>query len=168
MTGKLFPPSINIDLTRPLQVADIATKTGDCLFQVGGIPSPASTLRGVDITDAQFQTVSRGLDVLLQIHETRSPFATAELSQYDIVHARLLMYAFKADEWPKVIANHVTLLKPVGYPFWEDTNYHNWNCIPATVAWTNPPALTNEQHLQQVETCSSSTSSGAASKGRDC
>jgi len=104
---------------------------------VGRILSPASTLRGVDVTDAQFQTVPRGLDVLLQIHDMRSPFSTAELSQYDIVHARLLMYAFKADEWPKVIADHVTFLKPAGYLFWEDTNCENWNCIPPTVAWTN-------------------------------
>jgi hypothetical protein len=51
------------------------------------------------------------------------PFPDAELAQYDVVHARLLIYALKSAEWVKVTSNLSTLLKPGGYLFWEDTNY---------------------------------------------
>jgi hypothetical protein len=49
----------------------------------------------------------------------------------------VLKYSFKASEWLSVIRNLTTLLAPGGYLFWEDTNYDNWTCVPATIAWTN-------------------------------
>lgn len=136
MTGNLLPPSIKIDYSKPLKVADIGTGTGDWLLQVETILPAGSTLRGFDITDTQFQTVPERSRVSLQIHDMLLRFPDAELGQYDVVHARFLMYALKSHEWAKVTENLVMLLKPGGYLFWEDTGYDLFSCVPATIAWT--------------------------------
>ena len=135
-TGNLLPPSIEIDYSKPLKIADIGTGTGDWLSQVEQILPPGSKLCGFDITNTQFQKVPEGSTVSFQIQNMLLPFPDAELAQYDVVHARLLMYAFKSAEWVKVTSNLSTLLKPGGYLFWEDTNYDLWSCVPATIAWT--------------------------------
>lgn len=135
-TGNLLPRSIKIDYSKVLKIADIGTGTGDWLFQVEQIVPPGSTLCGFDITSTQFQNVPDGSSVLFKIQDMLLPFPDADLAQYDVVHARLLMYAFKSDEWVKVAANLSTLVKPGGYIFWEETNYDGWNCVPAAISWT--------------------------------
>lgn len=93
-------------------------------------------MRGFDITDTQLQKAPDGSNVSFQVHDILLPFPDAELGQYDVVHARFLMYAFKSDEWAKAVRNLSTLLKSSGYLFWEDSSYDGWSCIPATIAWT--------------------------------
>ena len=136
MTGNLLPPPIKIDYSKPLKVADIGTGTGDWLLQVETILPVGSIFHGFDITETQFQHVPEGSQVSLQIHDMLLPFPDTELGQYDVVHARFLMYALKSHEWAKVTDNLVMLLKPGGYLFWEDTGYDLFSCVPATMAWT--------------------------------
>jgi SAM-dependent methyltransferase len=94
-------------------------------------------LRGFDVINTQFQDVPKGSNVSFHVQNMLLPFPDAELARYDVVHARLLMYACKSEEWATVASNLSTLLRPGGYLFWEDTGYDLWNCVPATIAWTN-------------------------------
>lgn len=89
-TGNLLPPSIKIDYSQPLSIADVGTGTGDWLFQMEQLVHPGSTLRGIDITNTQFQNTAESSSVFFHIQNMLLPFPDAELAHYDVVHARLL------------------------------------------------------------------------------
>lgn len=136
LTKTLLPSSIQsylTSLTSPPAVADIGTGTGIWLRDLAPeLPSDAR-LDGYDVDQSKF-IPSKDLppNIKLSFGDILEPFPPEFLGKYDLVHARLLMFALKADQWLPAAANLRTLLKPNGYLMWDESGYPSWTCIPMT------------------------------------
>jgi SAM-dependent methyltransferase len=139
--GKFFPQHIQkyldgLPRDRTPAIADVATGTGVWLLEIAPKLPPSSRLDGFDISTAKFRPKDKlPANVKLQCGDARSPFPEELHGQYDVVHVRLVVLALKADEWAKVAANLLPLLRPGGWLFWEETSMTSWNSIPMTKAF---------------------------------
>jgi ubiquinone/menaquinone biosynthesis C-methylase UbiE len=137
MTGTLLPPHIMDSLTAPdLKIADVACGTAVWLKALAAQFPPTATLHGFDMFTANFpEKSSLPANAQLFPQNALEPFPEACLGAYDLVHVRLLMYAFKSDEWVTAIRNLMTILKPGGWLIWEETGYTSWVTMPPSRAW---------------------------------
>ena len=135
LTGALLPGHISSHLSSidSPHIADIGTGTGSWLIDLGSQLPPSSSLTGFDINSETFppaETLPSNLT--LQAHDILQPLPDEHLGRYDVVHARLLMYAFKKGEWEVVARRMASLLRPGGWVLWEETGYPCWSFIPPT------------------------------------
>lgn len=78
-------------------------------------PSTEWSLHGVDIASALFPADAGALD-LHEVDIRGPPPSTFQWQgTFDLIHQRLLVWGLPAAEWPKVLTNHHSLLKPGGY-----------------------------------------------------
>lgn len=137
LTGGLLPKSISNHLSTIAspRIADIGTGTASWLVDLGTQLPPASTLHGFDINAATFPPAETlPPNVSLQEANAVEPFPEEHLGSYDLVHARLLMYGIKKDQWELVAKNLASLLKPGGWLLWEETGYSSWVSLPPSRA----------------------------------
>jgi ubiquinone/menaquinone biosynthesis C-methylase UbiE len=137
MTSTLLPHHISDSLTAPaLKVADVACGTAVWLKTLASQLPQTATLHGFDMFTSNFPKES-SLPASIQLFHQNAlkPFPETCLGAYDLVHVRLLMYAFKADEWIAAVKNLTTLLKPGGWLMWEETGYTSWVTLPPSKAW---------------------------------
>ncbi|KJZ70451.1 hypothetical protein HIM_10153 [Hirsutella minnesotensis 3608] len=144
MAGALLPANIMTYL-RSLEapvVADVATGTGVWLEDLAAELPAASQLDGYDFDTSKFRSSQKlPTNVKLQFGNVLEPFPEAIHGKYDVVHARLLLFALKADQWDIAAANLKTLLKDGGWLLWEETSYMSWTCLPMSRAfyeWIGP------------------------------
>ncbi|PYI05221.1 hypothetical protein BO78DRAFT_276883, partial [Aspergillus sclerotiicarbonarius CBS 121057] len=123
MGYELLHPSINIDPSPSLRIADIGTGTGIWLDRLSStLPTnQPHHLQGFDISDRQFSKGSKNIHFCL--HDATEPFPSEHLNSYDIVHVRLFVFALKEMDLGRVMANVVHLLRPGGYFQWEDADF---------------------------------------------
>ena len=137
LTGSLLPRSISDHLSTIAapRVADIGTGTASWLVDLGTQLPPTSSLNGFDMNAETFPPAEKlPSNLTLQVANALEPFPEEHLGSYDLVHARLLMYGLKKDEWAVVARNLVTLLKPGGWLLWEETGYTSWVSLPPSKA----------------------------------
>lgn len=139
LTGTICPAAAWKSLPDNPHVADIGTGTGiwlraasDTLAQHG---KEGAILDGFDMDNTKFlDPSSLGKNVSFYVQNVLEPFPQNFLGKYDMVHVRLLMYGLKEGEWAPVLQNLVTLLKPGGWLFWEETGYTSWASVPPSYA----------------------------------
>ncbi|KAG7286254.1 hypothetical protein NEMBOFW57_008561 [Staphylotrichum longicolle] len=81
-------------------------------------PEQEWSLHGIDIGSALFPPkIGPYASLDLRAHDIRSPIPEAwSWSQsFDLVHQRLLIWGLQKPDWPVVIRNHASLLKPGGW-----------------------------------------------------
>lgn len=83
------------------------------------LPAHNLELYGVDIGSALFPNSAPDTipTVDLRNHDIRTPFPSSWnwTSTFDVVHQRLLIWGIKSVEWPQVISNLISALRPGGY-----------------------------------------------------
>ncbi|KAF7168744.1 hypothetical protein CNMCM5623_001650 [Aspergillus felis] len=137
--GELLPSHLAIKKDEPLQIADVATGTGQWLLDVySQLPDfPSSRFMGFDVSSALFPPPhDLPAQVTLHEHDIRRLFGADFISAFDVVHAKFLKYAFRKTEWEVVLHNVIALLKPGGYLLWEDSDYSLYSSIPSSLAFT--------------------------------
>ncbi|EFY85513.1 methyltransferase family protein [Metarhizium acridum CQMa 102] len=107
-------------LTAPLKpavkVLDSGAADGTWLRDLPRLyPSTKWSLHGIDIASALFPRDAGELD--LREVDIRGPPPPSLQWQggFDLIHQRLLVWGLPGAEWPKVLKNHYSLLKPGGY-----------------------------------------------------
>ncbi|KAB8077925.1 S-adenosyl-L-methionine-dependent methyltransferase [Aspergillus leporis] len=98
----------------PLRILDSGCADGTWLRDIASqYPEHSFLLHGVDIASHLFPNT---VDLDLRQHDIRQPFPDAWgwTGSFDIIHQRLLVWALKKDEWPQVVRNLQSLLKPGG------------------------------------------------------
>lgn len=141
LTGdRLLPKSISEHLsTLPAPgVADVGTGTGGWLADLARQLPPTSSLYGFDIDTDKFVPADKlPSNITLEAGNALEPLPEEHHGKYDVVHARLLMYALKKDDWEIVARNMFTLLKPGGWLLWEETGYPSWIALPPSKGFTD-------------------------------
>ncbi|KAL2265887.1 hypothetical protein VTJ83DRAFT_6987 [Remersonia thermophila] len=119
--GQLLLPRI-IPQQRSLRVLDSGAADGFWLRDLPRqLPSKDLALFGVDIGSSLFpapgEAAASGSQADLRTHDIRTPFPESWgwANTFDVVHQRLLIWGIKASEWPVVISNLISVLKPGGY-----------------------------------------------------
>jgi SAM-dependent methyltransferase len=137
MTGTLLPPLISDSLTAPdLKIADVACGTAVWLNSLASQFPQTTQLHGFDMFTANFpKESSLPANVRLFTQNSLEPFPEKCMGAYDVVHVRLLMYAFRSDEWIIAIRNLMTILKPGGWLIWEESGYASCVTLPPSRAW---------------------------------
>jgi SAM-dependent methyltransferase len=83
------------------------------------LPSHDLELYGVDIGSGLFPAPDANAThkVELRSHDVRTPFPSSWdwSSTFDVINQRLLIWGIQSAEWPRVISNLVSSLKPGGY-----------------------------------------------------
>ncbi|GIC94481.1 class I SAM-dependent methyltransferase [Aspergillus udagawae] len=137
--GELLPSHLAIKKDEPLQIADVATGTGQWLLDVyRQLPEfSSSRFMGFDVSSALFPPPDDlPAQIALHGHDIRRPFAADFIGAFDVVHVKFLKYAFRKTEWEVVLRNVIALLKPGGYLLWEDSDYSLYSSIPSSLAFT--------------------------------
>ncbi|KAL4895020.1 hypothetical protein BDV59DRAFT_159117 [Aspergillus ambiguus] len=129
-------------------VADVATGTGIWLSSLPkSLPSPNDLyLHGFDISTTQFpfyKDITPTYEIYLSAHDARDRFPEDHRGRYDLVHLRLLVGAFKEEDYMRTVQNVYELLKPGGYLQWDECD-----CSAFTTAESPPSALARQ--MQQV------------------
>ncbi|KAJ5745661.1 methyltransferase domain-containing protein [Penicillium odoratum] len=136
--GKLLPMCIERhlrSLSAPV-VADIATGTGNWLFDLARELPSLAQLDGYDIDSSKYlATELQPRNVALHVHDVLNPFHESLRGRYDAVHIRLLYLALRADDWTTVAANVKYILKPGGWIFWEELGYPAYSCVPMSASF---------------------------------
>lgn len=135
--NELIPAHISAMLPDRPRVADIATGTATWLRELAG-RLPNAQLEGFDMTDLHYPPPSKlPANITLHKHSQNvlEPFPTEFQGKFDVVHVRLLLFALKANEWDRAVANASTLLRPGGWLHWEETGYTSWVSIPPSRAF---------------------------------
>ena len=136
--GNFFPEHIqaylnNLPNNRPPAVADVGTGTGIWLAEIAPKLPSGARLDGFDLVTTKFRTKDKlAANIRLRQGDILSPFPEELWGQYDVVHVRFLVLALKAEQWSEAAANLMTLLRPGGWLFWEETSITSWNSIPIT------------------------------------
>ncbi|KAJ5817493.1 hypothetical protein N7447_007501 [Penicillium robsamsonii] len=113
-------PTIVKRLPPGARIADIATGTGIFLRQIAPI-FPKAALHGYDISPALFppnSTLEANID--LRVLDAKHPIPSELIGYYDVVHVRNISMGLMPDEWPALVTNLVTLLKPGGVLQWVE------------------------------------------------
>ncbi|KAL2856517.1 methyltransferase family protein [Aspergillus pseudoustus] len=111
----LVVPSVNQPGNQTLRVLDSGAADGTWLQD---LPRQLSSfdleLFGVDIGSSLFPASS---SPDLRAHDIRTPFPKSWdwEGKFDIIHQRLLIWGIKSAEWPTVISNLSTAIRPGGY-----------------------------------------------------
>ncbi|KAF2671164.1 S-adenosyl-L-methionine-dependent methyltransferase [Microthyrium microscopicum] len=136
--GYEIHPTATASLPPNATIADIGTGTGIWLLDIART-NPSYVLHGFDISAAQIHPdFNSSSNLHFHLSDFKQPFPPELLGTFDLVHARLLIFALQAEEWAPAVANLTTLLKPGGYLQWEEINP-----APATyVLRTKPTAST--------------------------
>src|SRR5438105_3833067 len=92
---------------------------GTWLLDLPGLyPQYEWSLHGVDIGSALFPP-NTGPYASLDLHELDArappPPGLGWESTFDLVHQRLLIWGFQKHEWPSVLKNYLSLLRPGGW-----------------------------------------------------
>jgi SAM-dependent methyltransferase len=97
---------------RPRKRLKVAS-AGTWLADLAGTDRPDLDLYGVDLGMALFRPDPR---LKLRAHDVRQPFPESWgwKDSFDLVHQRLLVWGIREDEWPRVLANLATVVKPGG------------------------------------------------------
>ncbi|KAL1867174.1 hypothetical protein Plec18167_008715 [Paecilomyces lecythidis] len=132
----LILPQVNLGKIE--SIADVATGTGVWIFEVHdqltAVPTNTGSERifhAFDISDVQYPKQQD--KVQLTVHDITKPFPLEYHGRFDLVHVRLLLFAIRASELPKVIENLIQILAPGGYIQWDDfyTEHMGYN-VPKT------------------------------------
>ncbi|KAJ5168854.1 uncharacterized protein N7482_004448 [Penicillium canariense] len=124
--GELIHPSIPKETISA--VADIGAGTGVWLADLATIlPNTPLDLHGFDISAAQYPpdsviVVPGKARIPLAVHDALVPYPPEHLGRYDLVHIRLLTAGLKKGDFPVVLRNARSLLKPNGYIQWEEVD----------------------------------------------
>ncbi|RAH51222.1 class I SAM-dependent methyltransferase [Aspergillus brunneoviolaceus CBS 621.78] len=113
-------PSVEHRLPADARIADIATGTGIFLRRIA--PSlPDTVLHGYDISATLYPPKSAlAPNIDLRVLDAKQPIPLHLQGQYDVVHVRNISMGLMPDEWPALVANLVTLLKPGGVLQWVE------------------------------------------------
>lgn len=137
MTGyEQMPKHIKDSLPANPRIADIATGTAIWPRQLGKA-LPNARLDGFDMTDLNYpraELVPPNLTLHKFSQNILEPFPAEYQGQFDVVHVRFLVFALKADQWDRAVANAAMLLKPGGWMFWEESSYYTFVSIPPSRA----------------------------------
>jgi SAM-dependent methyltransferase len=128
-----------LSVSRPIRIADVGTGTGIWLSHTASCLASETELTGFDITSKTFPDPrsSNPLSIDFIVHDMLEAFPKEHIGRYDIVHVRMLVFAFKKEQWPSVVRNLSTLVRPGGWLFWEETGYPLWNTLPPSNAWAD-------------------------------
>ena len=133
LTHGLLPRDISdhvSSLSSP-RIADVGTGTGVWLRDIATELPPVSELHGFDIDTSKFPAPEAlPANITLRHLDAMKPIPEEYLGSYDVVHARLLMYALKKGEWEVMAGNLAALLRPGGWLLWEETGYSSWVSLP--------------------------------------
>jgi len=128
MTGTLLPPDISVSISSSsnIHVADLACGTAIWLKSLTPQLPPTAQLHGFDMSTHKFPAPSTlPANFHLHTHNVLDPFTEQYLGVFDVAHVRLLMYGLKKEEWILAVKNVMTILKPGGWLFWEETGYQS-------------------------------------------
>ncbi|PSR76876.1 S-adenosyl-L-methionine-dependent methyltransferase [Coniella lustricola] len=126
--GFLLHPDVKASLPAKPRVADVATGSGYFLGCVQKL-YPDAQLDGFDISPALFpQDVSA--NTTFRVLDIKQPIPEDLKGQYDLVHVRLLVAAMLPSDWPPVVRNAISLLRPGGWIQWEEGNFVNASYYP--------------------------------------
>lgn len=119
------------------------------------LPTHKLDLFGVDIGSALFprQAAPGDSAVDLRSHDIRTPFPIEWnwTDKFDVIHQRLLIWGIKSAEWPAVISNLVSSLKPGGYIQLVEAEWINPKNLADAVS---RPQLRKQAALQEWSTAS--------------
>ncbi|KAF5026510.1 hypothetical protein F66182_1370 [Fusarium sp. NRRL 66182] len=138
ITKTMVPKNIKCHLEslgRAPRIADVGTGTGIWLRDFASEFSSDARLDGYDLDESKFlSSTVLPPNVRLSSGDLLKPFPQELQGQYDLVHARLLMIALKADEWEVAAQNLKRLVKPGGYILWEELGFPKFTAVPITEA----------------------------------
>lgn len=137
---KLLPKHISEYLsTLPSpSVADVGTGTGAWLVDLARELPPTSSLYGFDIDTNKFAPADTlPSNVTLAAGDALEPPPEEHRGKYDVVHARLFIYALRKEDWDVMARNMLALLKPGGWILWEETGYPSWVALPPSKGFTD-------------------------------
>ncbi|KAF2634687.1 hypothetical protein P280DRAFT_463175 [Massarina eburnea CBS 473.64] len=115
-------------LGRTARVADVATGTAMFLTSLS-TEYPEASLFGYDISPALFPPNGVPKNVQLDILDIKKPIPDNLRGTFDFVHIRLLIAAVEPSEWPSVVSNTASLLKPGGKLQWEEIDFFTSNYL---------------------------------------
>ncbi|KAL2792988.1 methyltransferase family protein [Aspergillus keveii] len=111
----LVVPLVNEPGNKKLRVLDSGAADGTWLLDLPRqLPTFDLDLFGVDIGSSLFPPKS---PADLRAHDIRTPFPESWKwkGKFDVIHQRLLIWGIKSTEWPTVIRNLSTIIRPGGY-----------------------------------------------------
>ncbi|KAH8900491.1 S-adenosyl-L-methionine-dependent methyltransferase [Thozetella sp. PMI_491] len=144
--GLLLPSKISDyvqSVTRPA-VADVGTGTGVWLKTLADQLPLDARLHGFDFDTSKFPKPELLLpNIQLQYADALKPFREELIGQYDLVHVRAFVFALRGDdEWERIVAHLMSLLKPGGWLLWDETSMSSWVTVPLGDAWSKVIRLT--------------------------
>ncbi|KAL2042789.1 hypothetical protein N7G274_004548 [Stereocaulon virgatum] len=120
-TGYLLHPSIPLDHTKDLRIADVGCGTGLWLGTLGREMPSTARLDGFDISDEQFPKGDPyGENVSLSKLDVFQPIPEHLRSKYDVIHLRYFMGVATDDSMQVAVDNLNAMLKPGGYLQWDE------------------------------------------------
>lgn len=137
LTRGLLPKDISDHVSKlpSPRIADVGTGTGVWLRDLATHLPSTSRLYGFDIDTEKFPSPETlPANMTFQSLDALKPLPEEHVGSYDVVHARLFMYALKKGEWEVVARNLAGLLKPGGWLLWEETGYPSWVSLPPSPA----------------------------------
>ncbi|KAK8128910.1 hypothetical protein PG984_010018 [Apiospora sp. TS-2023a] len=120
------------------KVIDVGTGTGCFLTTLAEQVPSIKQLDGFDPDTSKFPAADTlPKNVRLMGGDATQPFPEEMnmAGSYDLVHARLQFFSWRKDEWPRVVAAMVALLKPGGHLLWHEGGWHGWQTIPPSLAF---------------------------------
>lgn len=139
--GRSVPPHIESYLASVkggARVIDVGTGTGVFLKTLAEQVPSIKQLDGFDPDTSKFiDPKDLPANIKLRGGDATKPFPKEMDMEgsYDLVHARLQFFSWRADEWPRVVQAMVALLKPGGHILWHEGGWHGWQTIPPSLAF---------------------------------
>ncbi|KAH8177636.1 methyltransferase domain-containing protein [Sarocladium implicatum] len=132
--GFLVHPSITLDASSTLKVADVGAGSGAWLLDLARKLPLSCQLKGFDVSSSALPSAQElPANVSFTTQDMFLPFPAAELGTYDLVAARFISSAATKAEWQDAVRNLMTLLKPGGWIQWIDSsNFALYKTVPGT------------------------------------
>jgi len=110
--GRLLPDYIQ--LGPDAKVLDAGTGNGAWMLDLASSVPPSASFIGFDISTHLFPA-SPPSNITFLEHSTISPLLPEWKNAFDLVHQRLMVFAFRPSEWVTAITNFYDALKPGGH-----------------------------------------------------